>query len=106
MIKQDAKRVFVETYGCQMNEYDTELVKSILSDDGFSFVKQENDADVIMLNTCAIREHAESRVIGRLGELARYRRSNPQLRFAVIGCMISTGENSLVPIVSVGSANS
>ena len=52
------KTVFVETYGCQMNEYDTELVKAILTKENYSFTTDEKAADVVMLNTCAIREHA------------------------------------------------
>ena len=79
--------VLIETYGCQMNLYDSGVLEALLRNRGFEMTRDHAAADVIVLNTCAIREHAESRVIGRLGELSKYRRDNPDLRFAVIGCM-------------------
>jgi tRNA-2-methylthio-N6-dimethylallyladenosine synthase len=79
--------VYIETYGCQMNVADTELVLGHLRDHGYGRVEAPEDADVILLNTCAIREHAEARVIGRLGELARHKRRRPAVRIAVTGCM-------------------
>ena len=63
------RSVYVETYGCQMNVADSELVASILNDAGFSITEQAEGADVILLNTCAVREHAEERVIGRISQL-------------------------------------
>jgi tRNA-2-methylthio-N6-dimethylallyladenosine synthase len=79
--------VYIETYGCQMNVADTELVLGQLRDHGYGRVEAPEDADVILLNTCAIREHAEARVIGRLGELARHKRRRPAVRIGVTGCM-------------------
>ena len=61
------QRVYIETYGCQMNVADTEIVKGILSRSGYSFTENAELADVILINTCAIREHAEERIYGRLG---------------------------------------
>jgi tRNA-2-methylthio-N6-dimethylallyladenosine synthase len=78
--------VYVETYGCQMNVADTELILGHLSAHGYSRTSSPDAADVILLNTCAIREHAEARVIGRLGELARHKR-RPGVRLGVTGCM-------------------
>src|SRR6184192_3501296 len=79
--------VYIETYGCQMNVADTELVLGHLTAHGYRQTAGPDGADVILLNTCAIREHAEERVIGRLGELARYKRRRPDVRLGVTGCM-------------------
>ena len=65
-IKQDKKRVFLETYGCQMNSYDSELVRSILAKANYAIVPTEDDADVVLLNTCAVREHAHQKVYNRI----------------------------------------
>ena len=72
------KAIFIETYGCQMNEADTEIIKSILSKANYSFVPEENDADIIMLNTCAIREHAHRKVYGRVHEILHKRRKREE----------------------------
>ncbi len=77
--------VYVETYGCQMNVSDSELMLGKLADSGYATVDRPDDADVILVNTCAIREHAEQRVIGRLGELKSKMRPNSVL--GVTGCM-------------------
>src|SRR5262245_613906 len=79
--------VYVETYGCQMNVADTELILGHLAAHGWRPADAPDDADVILLNTCAIREHAEARVIGRLGGLARYKERRPDVRLGVAGCM-------------------
>lgn len=81
------RRVFIETYGCQMNINDTELMEGLLARRGYLRVDAPDRADVILVNTCAIREHAEQRVRGRLGELQRHRRANPDLVLGVTGCM-------------------
>jgi tRNA-2-methylthio-N6-dimethylallyladenosine synthase len=78
-------RVYVETYGCQMNVADTELVVGLLGAEGYVPVSQPEAADVILVNTCAVREHAEQRVIGRLGELKRHK--GPGRVLGVMGCM-------------------
>ncbi|MDX1439816.1 MAG: MiaB/RimO family radical SAM methylthiotransferase, partial [Rubricoccaceae bacterium] len=84
----NGKRVFIETYGCQMNVADSELVASILGQEGYGLAATEDDADVVLINTCAIREKAEDRVRGRL---ARFRgrkvKSQPDLTIGVLGCM-------------------
>src|ERR1051326_1419558 len=79
--------VYIETYGCQMNVADTELMLGHLAAHGYQRIGAPDDADVILLNTCAIREHAEARVLGRLGELARHKRRRPDVRLGVTGCM-------------------
>ncbi|HET9326738.1 MAG TPA: tRNA (N6-isopentenyl adenosine(37)-C2)-methylthiotransferase MiaB [Candidatus Eisenbacteria bacterium] len=81
------KRVFLETYGCQMNVADSELMAGVLEDAGFERVDRPEDADAILLNTCAIREHAEQRVLGRLGDFARLKSRRPELVVGVAGCM-------------------
>ena len=80
-------RVYIETYGCQMNINDTELMEGLLANDGFVRVDGPERADVILVNTCAIREHAERRVRGRIGELQRHRKRRPELVLGVTGCM-------------------
>ncbi len=79
------KRVYVETYGCQMNVADTELILGLLGRDGFAVTDTPADADVILVNTCAIRDNAEQRIYGRVGELKRYKRAGGVL--GVVGCM-------------------
>jgi tRNA-2-methylthio-N6-dimethylallyladenosine synthase len=78
--------VYIETYGCQMNVADTELMLGHLAANGYERTPSPDAADVILLNTCAIREHAEARVLGRLGELARHKR-RPGVRLGITGCM-------------------
>lgn len=78
-------RVYVETYGCQMNVSDSELMIGRLTADGYEAVPTPQEADVILLNTCAIRDHAEQRVLGRLGELKGVTRASTV--FGVTGCM-------------------
>ena len=81
------KRVFIETYGCQMNVADSELMAGVLERAGMELVSRPDDADAVILNTCAIREHAELRVLGRLGEFAHLKLRNPALVVGVAGCM-------------------
>jgi tRNA-2-methylthio-N6-dimethylallyladenosine synthase len=77
--------VYVETYGCQMNVSDSELMLGKLAASGYEAVDAPDGADVILINTCAIRDHAEQRVIGRLGELRRHMK--PDTVMGVTGCM-------------------
>lgn len=81
------KRLFVETYGCQMNAGDTEIVVSILQKEGYRWTERIEEADVILINTCSVRDNAEQRIWGRLAEMRRYRRAKPSLRIGIIGCM-------------------
>ncbi len=78
-------KVYVETYGCQMNVADTELIVGLLGREGYLPAKGPDGADVILVNTCAVRDHAERRVMGRVGELKRYKRPGDVL--GVVGCM-------------------
>ena len=81
------KKYYVKTYGCQMNEHDTENIKAILED--MSFVETENmeDADLILLNTCAIRENAHNKVFGMIGRIKNLKEKNPNLIAGICGCM-------------------
>src|SRR2546426_6946676 len=88
--------VYIETYGCQMNVADTELMLGHLAAHGSARSETPEAADVILLNTRAIREHAEARVLGRLGELARHKRRRPDVRLGVTGCMAQLLREKLV----------
>jgi tRNA-2-methylthio-N6-dimethylallyladenosine synthase len=81
------RNVFLETYGCQMNVADSELMAGVLERAGMVLVDRPEDADAVVLNTCAIREHAEQRVLGRLGEFAHLKLARPDLVVGVAGCM-------------------
>jgi tRNA-2-methylthio-N6-dimethylallyladenosine synthase len=79
------KRAYIETYGCQMNISDGELMAGILAEQGYLATDRPEDADVILVNTCAVRDHAEQRVLGRVGQLQEHRRAGALL--GVTGCM-------------------
>lgn len=84
----DGQQVYIETYGCQMNVNDSEIVASVLTNNGFGLTNEPDEADVVLVNTCAIRENAEERVRGRLGEFrARKHKGQPDLKIGVLGCM-------------------
>ena len=78
----------VDTYGCQQNEADSEHIRGYLSRMGYGFTENEHEADVVVINTCAIREHAEMRVLGNVGHLTHTKRENPNQIIAVCGCMV------------------
>lgn len=88
-------RVYMETFGCQMNEYDTEIVRSLLKARGFQFTPHDEEADVVLFNTCAIRENAHNRVYGHL---ARYttRKQERGLVIGVLGCMAQNLKQELM----------
>jgi tRNA-2-methylthio-N6-dimethylallyladenosine synthase len=80
------KTYFVRTFGCQMNEHDSERIAGLLEADGMTPTEHADDADLIVLNTCTIRENADTRLYGYLGSLKRAKAANPNLRIAVGGC--------------------
>jgi len=90
------RSVWLETYGCQMNIADSQLVTAVLRRAGYAAAARPEDADVILLNTCAIREHAEERVIGRLGDLARLKQARPGMRLGLLGCMAQHNRAALI----------
>ncbi len=81
------KLAFVDTYGCQQNEADSERLRGYLARMGYAFTDTEEGADLVLLNTCAIREHAEQRVFGNVGALSHTKRRHPQQILCVCGCM-------------------
>ncbi|MCT4601725.1 MAG: tRNA (N6-isopentenyl adenosine(37)-C2)-methylthiotransferase MiaB [Marinifilum sp.] len=82
-----SKKLFLETYGCQMNVADSEVVAAIMQHDGFEITKTREEADVILVNTCSVRENAEQRVRGRVQGFSELKKKNPNLLVGVIGCM-------------------
>lgn len=98
------KRVYLETFGCQMNELDSELVAGRLRALGYAFTPTPADADVVLYNTCSVREHAEQKVWSRLGELKGRKKDEPGLIVGVLGCMAERDGQSLIdrmPVVDV-----
>ncbi|MCZ8512285.1 tRNA (N6-isopentenyl adenosine(37)-C2)-methylthiotransferase MiaB [Paenibacillus filicis] len=81
------KFYLIQTYGCQMNEHDTETIKGLLEQMGYRATEDRQQADVILLNTCAVRENAEDKVFGELGHLSHLKREKPSLILGVCGCM-------------------
>lgn len=82
-----ARRLYLETFGCQMNVLDSELVLGQLRAQGYELTDQRDSADVVIYNTCSVREHAEQKVWSRLGELREVKKEQPGLVIGVIGCM-------------------
>ena len=80
-------RVYIKTYGCQMNDRDSEAVAAMLRHRGYSMVDSEHDADVVLLNTCAVRDQAEQKAIGKTGYLLKHKRGNPNFIIGIMGCM-------------------
>ncbi|XFA99215.1 tRNA (N6-isopentenyl adenosine(37)-C2)-methylthiotransferase MiaB [Candidatus Izemoplasma sp. B36] len=81
------KKYLIQTHGCQANEADTEVIKGMLESQGFTETNIIEDSDLILINTCAIRENAENKVFGELGRLKSFKKINPDLIIAVAGCM-------------------
>jgi tRNA-2-methylthio-N6-dimethylallyladenosine synthase len=90
------KRVYIETYGCQMNVADSEVVGGVLRDRGYAVTQSMQEADVILLNTCAIRDNAETRIYGRLGLMSAVKRERPGTLVGVLGCMAERLRERLV----------
>ena len=90
------RKLFIETYGCQMNVGDTEIVVSLMQREGYVYTDRIGEADVILINTCSIRDNAEQRIWGRLAEMKRYRRAKPGLVVGIIGCMAERLREKLV----------
>ena len=81
------RKLYIETYGCQMNVGDSEIVVSIMQDEGYRYTESLEEADIVLINTCSIRDNAEQRIWGRLSEMRRMRKQKPSLIVGIIGCM-------------------
>jgi tRNA-2-methylthio-N6-dimethylallyladenosine synthase len=88
--------VYIETYGCQMNLADTEIVMGILKNSGYEVTKTVENADVVLINTCSIRENAEQRIYGRLGNFKTIKNSKPGLIVGILGCMAERLREDLI----------
>jgi len=86
------KKYLILTYGCQMNERDSEVLEGYLENMGYCSTTSEKDADIILLNTCCVREKAELKVFGKLGELSKFKKEKPGLIIGVCGCMTQQDE--------------
>src|ERR1700677_3470618 len=89
-------KVFIKTYGCQMNERDSEQVAQMLLARGYELTPHEGDADVVLLNTCSVRDMAEQKAIGKMGMLGNLRKKKPELVFGFLGCMAQSRGAELV----------
>lgn len=82
-----SKKVYIESYGCQMNQSDSEIVASILAKEGYALSNTPEGADLVLLNTCSIREKAEYTVLQRINEMKHYKQTKPDMKVGVLGCM-------------------
>ena len=83
----NSMKVFLQTFGCQMNKLDSAIIETAMKEGGYQFVNNSKDADIVLINTCSVREHAERRVISNLGHLKYQKETRPGLVVGVIGCM-------------------
>ena len=92
----EGKKLFIETYGCQMNAGDSEIVVSIMQDHGYRYTEDINEADIILINTCSIRDNAEQRIWGRLSAMRQIKKRKPSLIVGIIGCMAERLKEQLI----------
>src|SRR5439155_998095 len=104
IFRQLMAKLHLITYGCQMNEYDSERVAGLLRAERYELTADEQEADLILVNTCAIREKAEEKVFSKLGELRKLKTKNPELIIGVMGCMAQLQQEAIqrrVPAVDL-----
>lgn len=92
----EGRKLFIETYGCQMNVGDTEIIISILQEHGYRYTEIQQEADVILINTCSVRDNAEQRIWGRLSEMRRLKKLKPTLLVGIVGCMAERLKEALL----------
>jgi tRNA-2-methylthio-N6-dimethylallyladenosine synthase len=88
--------IYIKTYGCQMNERDSEAISAELMQKGFNIVNDENNADILIFNTCSVREQAERKAVGKVGILKKLKRKKPDIFIGIIGCMAQRRGDSLL----------
>ena len=94
----EGRKLFIETYGCQMNVGDTEIIISLLQQHGYRYTEQQAEADVILINTCSVRDNAEQRIWGRLSEMRRLKKQKPSLVVGIVGCMAERLKEELLRV--------
>ncbi len=92
---EPSRTYFVRTFGCQMNEHDSERIAGLLEADGMRAVDRAEDADVVVLNTCTIRENADNKLYGHLGHLKSLKDARPGMQIAVGGCMAQSEQGNI-----------
>ncbi|MBR2116927.1 MAG: tRNA (N6-isopentenyl adenosine(37)-C2)-methylthiotransferase MiaB [Alistipes sp.] len=92
----EGRKLFIETYGCQMNAGDSEIVVSIMQQEGYRYTENIDEADIILINTCSIRDNAEQRIWGRLSAMRQLKRRKPSLIVGIIGCMAERLKEQLI----------
>ena len=93
---QDGKKLYIESYGCQMNFSDSEVVASIMTEGGYNTTRNVDEADIVLINTCSIRENAETRVRNRLTDFNKKKKENNELVIGILGCMAERLKKSLL----------
>lgn len=94
--KSNGKKLYVESYGCQMNFSDSEVVASIMTNEGYTTTRNVDEADIVLINTCSIRENAETRVRNRLTDFKKKKKEQPDLVVGILGCMAERLKKSLL----------
>lgn len=89
------RKLWISTYGCQMNERDSEEVLGMLTAQGYEITAQAERADVILLNTCSVRQHAEERAFGKMWELSLLKKDRPEVVLGFIGCMAKLQQEAI-----------
>ena len=101
IVDQERPKVYIETYGCQMNVNDSEVILSILQKNGYALTEDMDRADVILANTCSIRDNAEQRIWGRIEQFRLQKKRNPQVVIGIVGCMAERLKNKLLEKVDL-----
>lgn len=101
IIDQERPKVYIETYGCQMNVNDSEVILSILQKNGYALTEDMDRADVILANTCSIRDNAEQRIWGRIEQFRLQKKKNPQVVIGIVGCMAERLKDKLLEKVDL-----